>query len=147
MTLGVQPVEIARDMNVDRSTIFNIRNKTIYREISTQYEFKNITNDTLSDDIVKSICKDMEAGMSSANIARNTGIKSRDVRYIIQLLRDNGNPICATPENGYWIARYSGDLDETLNKMKSHIENCQATYEALENCRRRMKRGEGENGH
>ena len=104
-------------------------------------------NEQYLKEIVLSMIPNEPCGMSSANIARNTGIKSRDVRYIIQLLRDNGNPICATPENGYWIARYSGDLDETLNKMKSHIENCQATYEALENCRRRMKRGEGENGH
>ena len=104
-------------------------------------------NEQYLKEIVFSMIPNEPCGMSSANIARNTGIKSRDVRYIIQLLRDNGNPICATPENGYWIARYSGDLDETLNKMKSHIENCQSTYEALENCRRRMKRGEGENGH
>ena len=104
-------------------------------------------NEQYLKEIVLSMIPNEPCGMSSANIARNTGIKSRDVRYIIQLLRDNGNPICATPENGYWIARYSGDLDETLNKMKSHIENCQATYEALENCRRRMKRSEGDNGH
>lgn len=104
-------------------------------------------NEQYLKEIVLSMIPDEPCGMSSANIAKNTGIKSRDVRYIIQLLRDNGKPICATPENGYWIARYSGDLDETLNKMKSHIENCQATYEALENCRRRMKRSEGENGH
>ena len=104
-------------------------------------------NEQYLKDIVLSMIPNEPCGMSSANIAKNTGIKSRDVRYIIQLLRDNGKPICATPENGYWIARYSGDLYETLNKMKSHIENCQATYKALENCRRIMKRSEGENGH
>lgn len=104
-------------------------------------------NEQYLKEIVLSMIPNEPCGMSSANIARNTGIKSRDVRYIIQLLRDNGKPICATPENGYWLARYSEDFDETLNKMKSHIDNCQATYEALENCRRRMKRSEGENGH
>ena len=82
LTLGVQPVEIARDMNVDRNTIFNIRNKTIYREISTQYEFKNLTNDTLSDDIVKSICKDIEAGMSSADIGRKYNISPTTIGHI-----------------------------------------------------------------
>lgn len=82
LALGIQPVEIERDMNVDRSTIFNIRNKTIYREISTQYEFKNLTNDTLSDDIVKSICKDMETGMSSADIGRKYNISPTTIGHI-----------------------------------------------------------------
>lgn len=107
-------------------------------------------NEQYLKEIVLSMIPNEPCGMSSANIERNTGIKSRDVRYIIQLLRDEGKPICATPENGYWIARYSGDFDETLSKMKSHISNCQVTqvtYEALENCRRRMKRSEGENGN
>ena len=80
--------------------------------------------------------------VSSKDIAYNTGLNSRDVRYAIQKLRDDGYPICATPEDGYWIARYSQDLNDTISKLQSHINNSQDTLDALLNARDKLRREE-----
>lgn len=81
--------------------------------------------------------------VGSKQLASYTGLKSRDVRLLIQKLRDDGNPICATPQDGYWIARTSDDMKETLAKMKSHIFNCKDTYNALIKCQNQLKQQEG----
>ena len=83
--------------------------------------------------------------IGSKQIASYTGLNSRDVRFLIQKLRDDGEPICATPEKGYWIARTSEDMKETLAKMESHINNCKDTYNALVNTQNKLKQQEGDN--
>ena len=83
--------------------------------------------------------------MNSKQLAEYAGLKSRDVRLLIQKLRDDGYPICATPEKGYWIARTSWDMDDTMIKLKSHIENSIDTYNSLAKCRNELKRKEGNN--
>lgn len=81
-------------------------------------------------------------GIHSEDIARNINEPERDIRYIIQTLRDNGIPICATPKDGYWIARSSWDLNETINKMRSHILNCQDTLQSLLDAKKEIERSE-----
>lgn len=80
---------------------------------------------------------------SSKDIAYNCNLKPRDVRFLIQSLRDEGYPICATPESGYWMAGTSFDMTDTLTKLKSHIESCQTTYDALYISYNRLKKAEG----
>lgn len=81
-------------------------------------------------------------GVHSKDIARYTGENERDIRYIIQTLRDNGIPICATPKDGYWIARTSNDLNETIKKMESHIQNCKDTLQSLLDIKAEIERSE-----
>lgn len=95
-------------------------------------------------DLVLSIIPNEPNNTSSKDIANILGMNSREVRIVIQRLRDYGYAICATPENGYWLARTSFDMNETLLKMKSHIDNCVDTYNSLIECRNNLKKLEGE---
>lgn len=83
--------------------------------------------------------------MNSKQLAENVGLTSRDVRLLIQKLRDDGYPICATPEKGYWIARTSWDMNDTMVKLKSHIKNSIDTYNSLVESQNALKRKEGNN--
>lgn len=95
-------------------------------------------------DLVLSIIPNEPNYVSSKDIANILGMNSREVRIVIQRLRDDGYPICATPEKGYWLARSSFDMNETLLKMKSHIDNCINTYNSLIECRNNLKKLESE---
>ena len=87
------------------------------------------TNDLKS--IVLSRIPTRPTGVNSKDIARQTGINSRDVRFIIQMLRDDGEPICGTPNEGYWIAQYSDELNGSINKLKSQITTMHDTLDSL----------------
>ena len=83
--------------------------------------------------------------VNSKQLAEYAGLKSRDVRLIIQKLRDDGYPICATPKDGYWMARTSFDMNDTMIQLKSHIQNSIDTYNSLVKCQNALKRKEGNN--
>ena len=83
--------------------------------------------------------------VNSKQLAEYAGLKSRDVRLLIQKLRDDGYPICATPEKGYWIARTSWDMNDTMSKLKAHIKNSIDTYNSLVKSQNELKRKEGNN--
>lgn len=83
--------------------------------------------------------------MNSKQLAEYIGLNARDVRLLIQKLRDDGYPICATPENGYWMARTSWDMNDTMSKLKAHIQNSVDTYNSLVYCQNELKRKEGNN--
>ena len=85
------------------------------------------------------------AHMNSKKLAEYIGLNSRDIRLLIQKLRDDGYPICATPEQGYWMARTSLDMDDTMSKLKSHIKNSIDTYNSLVESQNELKRKEGNN--
>lgn len=83
--------------------------------------------------------------MNSKQLAEYIGLNSRDVRLLIQRLRDDGYPICATPEKGYWMARTSWDMNDTMIKLKAHIKNSIDTYNSLVESQNALKRKEGNN--
>ena len=83
--------------------------------------------------------------VNSKRLAEYAGLKSRDVRLLIQKLRDDGYPICATPKDGYWMARTSFDMNDTMIQLKSHIQNSIDTYNSLVKCQNALKRKEGNN--
>ena len=85
------------------------------------------------------------ANINSKQLAEYVGLKSRDVRLIIQKLRNDGYPICATPEQGYWMARTSFDMNDTMSKLKAHIKNSIDTYNSLVESQNALKRKEGNN--
>ena len=82
---------------------------------------------------------------NSKHLAEYIGLNARDVRLLVQKLRDDGYPICATPEHGYWIARTSWDMDDTMSKLKAHIKNSIDTYNSLVESQNELKRKEGNN--
>ena len=82
---------------------------------------------------------------NSKQLAEYIGLHARDVRLLVQKLRDDGYPICATPEKGYWIARTSCDMDDTMIKLKAHIKNSIDTYNSLVKSQNALKRKEGNN--
>lgn len=67
-----------------------------------------------------------------------TGVKERDIRFIIQKLRQKGYPICSTPEDGYWMAQHSTDLNDTIAKMESHWVNMTLTINSLMEARKEL---------
>ena len=79
---------------------------------------------------------------NSKQLAEYIGSNARDVRLIIQKLRDDGYPICGTPYNGYWMARTSWDMNETMKKLQNHIDSCQMTLDALMECQRKLRESE-----
>lgn len=83
--------------------------------------------------------------INSKQLAEYIGLNARDVRLLVQKLRDDGYPICATPEQGYWMARTSRDMIDTINKLKSHINNSIVTYNSLVKSQNALKRKEGNN--
>ena len=84
-------------------------------------------------------------GLSSTKLADYIGLNARDFRLLVQKLRDDGYPICATPEQGYWMARTSCDMIDTINKLQSHINNSIVTYNSLVKSQNALKRKEGNN--
>lgn len=82
---------------------------------------------------------------NSKQLAEYIGLNSRNVRLLIQKLRDDGYPICATPDKGYWMARTSLDMDDTMSKLKAHIKNSRDTYNSLVKSQNALKRKEGNN--
>jgi biotin operon repressor len=82
-------------------------------------------------------------GIHQKDISNNTGFSTRDVRHIIQRLRDDGYAICGTPNDGYWIAQTSFELNDTIAKMRSHIEQSTDTLDALIEAQKRLEIKEG----
>ena len=82
---------------------------------------------------------------NSKQLAEYIGLHARDVRLLVQKLRDDGYPICATPKDGYWMARTSFDMNDTIIQLKSHIQNSIDTYNSLVKCQNALKRKEGNN--
>ena len=82
---------------------------------------------------------------NSKQLAEYIGLNARDVRLLVQKLRDDGYPICGTPKDGYWIAKTSWDMNDTLIKLKAHIKNSIDTYNSLVESQNALKRKEGNN--
>lgn len=80
--------------------------------------------------------------MNSKQLSKYVNLNARDIRLLIQKLRDDGYPICGTPYNGYWMARTSWDMNETMKKLQNHIDSCQMTLDALMNCQRKLRESE-----
>lgn len=74
---------------------------------------------------------DEPLGISSKDIARNINLDSRDVRCMIQILRSEGYAICSSPRDGYWYARSSDELKNTISKIGTQIDTMQETKSAL----------------
>lgn len=65
------------------------------------------------------------------DIASLTGIRQRNVRIIIQELRNMGVPIACIPKDGYWIVENSQDLMPTINMLKNTRDTLNDTINVL----------------
>lgn len=65
------------------------------------------------------------------DIASLTGIRQRNVRIIIQELRNMGVPIACIPKDGYWIVENPQDLMPTINMLKNTKDTLNNTINAL----------------
>lgn len=65
------------------------------------------------------------------DIASLTGIRQRNVRIIIQELRNMGVPIACIPKDGYWIVENPQDLMPTINMLKNTRDTLNGTINAL----------------
>lgn len=76
--------------------------------------------------------------MSRKKIGKITGLKSREVSFIIEELRSY-YPICSDRGlPGYWIGTKE-ELEKTINQTKSHIKGLQNTVDKLEILREQME--------
>jgi hypothetical protein len=41
-------------------------------------------------------------------------VNARDLRKLIEMLRDDGHHVCGTPKTGYFLAESSEELDSTI---------------------------------
>lgn len=65
------------------------------------------------------------------DIASLTGTRQRNVRIIIQELRNMGVPIACIPKDGYWIVENPQDLMPTINMLKNTRDTLNDTINAL----------------
>lgn len=65
------------------------------------------------------------------DIASLTGIRQRNVRIIIQELRNMGVPIACIPKDGYWIVENPQDLMPTIDMLKNTRDTLNDTINAL----------------
>lgn len=61
-----------------------------------------------------------------------TGYSARDIRHIVQWLREDGYPICASPTNGYWMAQTPDEISSIIRTMKSDMAGLRHTITLLE---------------
>ena len=81
-------------------------------------------------------------GYHESDLAKDSGIRGRECRRIIQMLREDGHPICSSTRDGYWLARSSSELLVVEHDLRSHIRSCIRTYSAIKKTRNKMKEEE-----
>ena len=58
-------------------------------------------------------------GISADRLARMCVINDRQLRTVITQLRDEGMPICGTPESGYFVAETPEELEATCSFLRT----------------------------
>ena len=57
-------------------------------------------------------------GITAKQLADANDLPERKVRLFISELRDDGNAICGTPQDGYFIAQTPEELEETCEFLR-----------------------------
>jgi biotin operon repressor len=60
-----------------------------------------------------------ENGTGVKQLAAALSAKERHVRQLISDLREDGQPICGTPQDGYFLAETAEELTETCDFLRS----------------------------
>lgn len=82
-----------------------------------------------------------EDAMTRKKIGKITGLKTREISFIIEELRSYF-PICSDRGlPGYWLGTKE-ELEKTINQTKSHIAGLQNTVDKLEIVKEQMENEE-----
>jgi transposase len=57
-------------------------------------------------------------GINAQRLAGRLDIPVRMVRHLVTEAREDGNAVCGTPRDGYYIAANAEELDETIEFLK-----------------------------
>lgn len=82
LQLGYTPLSISQDMKISVSIIDRIKEGGQYTDISSRYVFPRLVNNTIDDNIVESICKDMMNGKSNIEISKKYNIDKITIAHI-----------------------------------------------------------------
>jgi biotin operon repressor len=58
-------------------------------------------------------------GIKAEQLAEKLGVPERKIRTFISELRDEGNAICGTPHDGYFVAHTPEELEETCAFLRN----------------------------
>lgn len=58
-------------------------------------------------------------GISVKQLAQQTSLSPRVLRHHISDLREDGQAVCGTPQDGYYIAATPGELEHTCEFLRS----------------------------
>lgn len=58
-------------------------------------------------------------GIHVADLARTLALEPRTIRFVVSAAREVGEPICATPKHGYYLAQTPDELQETVDFLIS----------------------------
>lgn len=69
--------------------------------------------------VLRSECSGSRNGMRGDLLAFALQLKPRDLRAVISELRERGEPVCGTPETGYFFASTADELRSTCAFLRS----------------------------
>ncbi len=64
-------------------------------------------------------CEIRNAVAQRQGVSLPTASSTRKVREAVEALRRDGRPICATPEDGYYLAESEAELSQTIAFLRS----------------------------
>ena len=74
--------------------------------------------------VLNCLSYDRQYAIHQRDIKAHTGYDMRTIRFIIQALRDDGEPICSTTYEGYWLACNSLELNHLSIEVPSFSNEC-----------------------
>lgn len=72
-----------------------------------------------------------EKAIKSRDLSILFNLKSRDIRNIVTVLRQEGKPVCSS-SNGYWYSEDPEDLEKTLHRMEAQVHNMSLSIAGLQ---------------
>ncbi len=72
-----------------------------------------------------------EGALSVAELSALLGVSARKVRALVSSLRERGEPICATPETGYFFPAGPAQAEHTLAFLAARIAATRAARDGI----------------
>lgn len=101
-------------------------------------EMNRLYTDYLKSIVLARILPGRERAIKCGDLAFSCGIKPREVRQVVQNLRDDGYPICSTTSAGYWLATSPVELDRTIKALRCQADTLEGTIDALVECKKKI---------
>lgn len=68
--------------------------------------------------------------IKSRSLCELFNLHSKQVRNLVSVLRQNGEPICSS-NNGYWYSNDPEDLDRTIKRLSEQVKNMSRAVDGL----------------